>query len=163
MKSKLKVIQPRAIGSWVLSKGVWHREMEAGVLCNFKGHGGSKTVGDLVEALKKLPQNGTFTIDEDESSGRMCIFVSWNEERVATEEELRGAREQAAKSEMSEALLKKVRRRQEIENQLTAVRAAMDGVREQLKSPFSSVEDLYADLETLKVGEAQLEAELANL
>ena len=172
---ELNVTKARPVGGWVFDGEKYYRAMEVGVLCNFNGHGGIEKVGDLIRALERLPNDAIFTIDEDEDSDRMGIFVNWNEWRVATKrefeeelrkraEQVRADRELAANRKKSDALLRKAKRRQEIQEQLVVVRAAMDGVREELKNPHASEEeDLCADLETLETEETRLETELTNL
>lgn len=179
---ELKVIKPHVVVDWTFNGTQYTRSLEAKVLCNFEGHGGVEKVSDLIKALQKLPQDAIFTVDDDEQSGRMAIFVNFKEVREATQAEISAEITKAIKQikdqveldqkrKTADALLKNAKQRQGLAKKLddtrkaiSLVRAELQTVRAELQNPHvSEEEDLQETLQELKLVLQMFEAEEAQL
>lgn len=168
---------------WVYdtSNSSYFRHGESAVLCNFEGHGGAEgdTVEKLIARLQKLDPQGTVTLDEDDDSGQMAVFVSSIEWRKATPTEVA---EEAHKRALAQAearrieenrvraapLIAEMRRRKKIADlklEIDAVELALTNVEQELNAASDPIEseDLRQDLDTLAAEHVRLSDLLATL
>jgi len=125
--------------SWERQTNVMVRRTEWRIPLNFGGHDGENTVGELKDLLKMLPEEATFSVHEDEKSGRETIYVDLIErrnptvqeqidERVRREDEARLVTEQEASRARLRAVQERSRKRRAILSDLEAIDGAINMV-----------------------------------
>lgn len=162
--------------SWERQTNVMVRRTEWRIPLNFGGHDGENTVGELKDLLKLLPEEATFSVSEDEVSGRETIYVSHVERRLPTvreqaeqlrklEDERRLEAEQAASMARLRAVQAKTRARRAILVELQAVDGAINMV---MAEPIpdgvpGAQADREAELEVLLAEKHRLQTDLLQV
>jgi small nuclear ribonucleoprotein (snRNP)-like protein len=162
--------------SWERQTNVMVRRTEWRIPLNFGGHDGENTVGELKDLLKLLPEEATFSVSEDEVSGRETIYISHIERRNPTDrerlaemkrvqDEVRLHAEQAASIARLRAVQAKTKARRKILGELQAVDGAINMV---MAEPIpdgvpGALADREAELEELLAEKHRLQTDLLQV
>lgn len=162
--------------AWERQTNVMVRRTEWAIPLNYGGHDGENTVGELKDLLKMLPEEATFSVYEDEISGRETIYISQVErreptdrERVAEFKRLQDEAQLATEQEASRARLRAVqersRKRRAILSDLEAVDGAINMVMaETIPDGVPGAQaDREAELEVLLAEKHRLQTDLIQV
>lgn len=101
--AEMKLKKPK-FDAWTYNarKSEYYRTGTAVVLCNYDGHCGEDTLKRLIEKLQKIDASGIVTLDRDDDTGQMGVFVSFMESRGATDAEIVFETNKATKEALEE-------------------------------------------------------------